>query len=235
MHGQAAQSLHARLTQIFTKLRDTSHRWVDLVTMVTALFGVVLYFEEGPSRREAHDTAAWQILALQQGHPGNGGRRWAMEVLTADKIDLHGVHLKDADFSSDVDPAHPDADGALLNGARLDWSVLWRSNLKGAHLRGAHLNHAALVCTQLRGADLSHADLSQADLSGANVTAADFTDANLKNARLSRACVNKDEQAPVGLPEPVLRQCPAWDDADNQECKDLPSGAASLALPVASR
>ena len=209
-------------------VRDTCHRWVDVATMVTAIFGVVLYVAEGPSRREAHDTAAWQILALQQDQTGNGGRRWALEVLAADKIDLHGVSLKEADLSGGQGA------GVRLDGARLDWSKLWHSNLGGAHLRGAQLRHAALVCTVLSRADLSHADLSGADLSGAEVTAADFTGANLAGARLSEACVSKGGQNPAGLAATRWRECRAWNDAADRTChqgSQMPEGT----WPVATR
>ena len=216
------------LRRLSRDLLATCHRMVDLVTMLSAVFGVMLYFAEGPSRREAHDTSAWQILALQQDRPGNGGRRWAMEVLAADGVDLHGVHMKDADFSSDRDGR-----GAELARARLDWSALWRSNLKGAHLRLAHLSHASLACTVLREADLSQADLSSADLSGADVTAADFTGARVAGARLARACVDKGGQAPRGLSEAVTRQCPGWNDPDNWECRNPSPDAADR--PVAAR
>jgi len=98
---------------------EQCHRWIDLATMVTAVFGVWLYFHEAPSRREAHDTAAWQILALQGDQTGNGGRRWAMQALVKDQVDLHGVRLAKADFSV------WNADGTPQDGAWLEkrgWS-----------------------------------------------------------------------------------------------------------------
>jgi len=216
--------------RLLKALIELCHRWIDVVTMVTAVSGVVLYFYEAPERRAARDTAAWQILALQEDQTGNGGRRWAMETLVADRIELHGVRLVQADLSSGQG-----ANGARLVGARLDWAVLWHSNLGGAHLHGAQLHHAALVCTVLSDADLSGADLSDADLSGTEVTAANFSGANLTGARLSQACIKKGGKLPAGLSGVVSRECPGWGEEGNGPCKgDLPR-AGSAPASIAAR
>ena len=71
------------------------------------------------------------------------------------------------------------ANGADLEKARLEFSMLYKSDFSGAKLKGAEFMGSILV-----GADLSNADLSNADLGFVNLEGANLEGANLKGTIL---------------------------------------------------
>ena len=192
----------------------------DITTILALLVGVGTYIYEIPGRNEARATSAWQILALQAGHEGNGGQKWALRVLYGYGGDLHGVHVEKADLSSS--PDYPKQQFSLPK-VNLAYSDLWRSNLYWANLRGAYLQGAELSCTTLSRGDFSGADFSGAKLSGANVTAANFTDAKLVETKLNEICIDRagnPQDQPVGLGQKVSLSCPAYGQDTRDVCKD---------------
>ncbi len=201
-------------------INNVSTKAAEIFTILGVFFGVGTYMLEIPARSEARATAAWQILALQSHHEGNGGQKWAMQVLANYNHDLHAIHVKRADLTSD--PSY--AGGILdLRNVNLSWSVLWKSNLGGAQLIHANLVHADLSCTALGGADLTDADLSGARLTDANLGGAIFTHATFsKDTDTEGVCVDDPAHQPRDFPGgKITAICPIWEKDQRPDCTSL--------------
>jgi uncharacterized protein YjbI with pentapeptide repeats len=91
-----------------------------------------------------------------------------------------------------VEPNHPEAQraylqGAYLQGAYLQGAYLQGADLQRAYLQGAYLQGAYLQGADLQGADLQRAYLQGAYLQGAYLQGADLQGADLQGADLQRA------------------------------------------------
>jgi hypothetical protein len=183
-----------------------------IISTAAAVFGVGLYFHEAPSRQEARDTLAWQVLALKSDRAGNGGQKWALEVLAKDSVSLHGIRAKKADLSGDLQlpesSTEKDPTALQLSGAKLHWAIFYRSNLGRAVFAGAKLSHANFRCAAVAHADFSGSDLEGALFDMTDLTGADFTGANVSEVSFSGSCVNLNQQ-PVGLGK-TFPPCKPW-------------------------
>jgi hypothetical protein len=87
----------------FARLCDSLDKPVGVVagigTVIALVVGIDALKLQLVALNEGRLTEAWQVLATPGN--GNGGQKWAMGVLVAHGVDLHGLHLKYADLSDD--------------------------------------------------------------------------------------------------------------------------------------
>ena len=123
---------------------------------------------------------AWELINSARGSSGDGGRRYALQDLNEDKVDLSAAPLAKA-YLNEVRLPNAKMSGADLSGANL-----YRTDLRGANLLVADLSRAKLQEAKLQEANLSLADLDEADLSRANLSRA--AQANIRNLYSAKFC-----------------------------------------------
>ena len=212
----------ASRSSVWQCLLGLSQRWEPVVTIIAAVAGVGLYIWEWPAREEARNTAAWEVLASQSDRTGNGGPKWAMGVLVQNGVDMHGLHLINADLSDDLKDDGSRYNSATLHGAKLNWSMFWRSNLGGADLSDAELMHADFTCSMLSNVNFGHAHLRKANFASADVSGVNFNGADLSGADLSTACVDAPSKTKLaGWTGTIQRICGAPPVTVYQHCGSL--------------
>ena len=212
-HGKLSGALNRGLGRI------AGDGIVRLAAVLTGLLLVALFiawYAESDDRRLARQHAAWTVIHLGRGLPGDGGRGAAVADLAAMDADMRGAPLAGADLS-DLDLNRARLNRADLAGARLSGSNLYRAQFRAASLPEANLAGAELSLAMFLGADLTgaelmgakgermvmreikaagasfqkakliEADLRDADLTGADLWIADLTGATLDGANFTGA------------------------------------------------
>lgn len=141
-----------------------------------------------------------------------------------DAVELLEQYARGKRNFRDCDLVGAHLEGAVLDGAMLDWSNLEGAHLEGTSLRrtnfeGANLKSATLEGSNLEGAILNRARLEGADLmgailieskiekaylAGANLKRANLRKANLRRAVLRRACLEEAILDEADLEEATL-------------------------------
>ena len=138
-----------------------------------------------------------------------------------DAVELLEQYFRGKRNFGDCDLTGAHLEGAVLDGAMLDWSNLQGAHLDGASLRGtnfegANLKGATLADSNLEGAILNRARLEGADLSGAiliesKIEKGYLVGANLKGTNLRKAKLRRAVLRRACLEEAIL------DEADLEE------------------
>lgn len=138
------------------------------------LFAAIVYFAGASDRLKQKHYMAWQVINTAEGKGGNGGRMDALEELNHDRVSLIGV----------------EADGAYLQGLKMEKAQMRRANFAGSDLRNADFRRANLPDSDLHFANFREADLSGCNLSGAQLEDTDLTSANLSGADLTEVVLD---------------------------------------------
>lgn len=149
---------------------------LEYVGSFSILFAAIIYFLGAPDRLKQKHYQAWQVINTAAGKGGNGGRIDALQELNKDRVSLIGI----------------EADGAYLQGLKLEGAQVRRASFEGTDLRGADFQRASLQDADLhfanfRGANLRDCLLTGSRLDDADLEGADLTGANLSGAVLDRA------------------------------------------------
>jgi hypothetical protein len=113
--------------------------------------------------------------------------------------DLSGNYLGTTDFQSmhlgGLDLRRMNLEGAILDGAHFNESILCNANLRAASARGTHFDNTDLYCvdfshsnceeasfclSMMTGVQCCHAHFDRCDLTSANLRVSSFTDATLR-------------------------------------------------------
>ena len=147
------------------------------------LLGVILYFAESGDREKQKHYQAWQVINTAQGKGGSGGRKEALQELTADHVDLVGVDVSDA-FLQGVRVPGANLARASLRGSDLRAAVFERADLQYADLTSANIRNGTFAKANLRYSIFADGDLNGCDLTEADCDDTDFSRADLRNCEL---------------------------------------------------
>src|SRR6516164_5342017 len=176
------------------------------------IFAAAIYFSGAPGRVKQKHYQAWQVINMEEGKGGNGGRIDALEELNRDRISLIGINVAGA-YLRGLQLRAAQARGASFASANLRDANFQDAGLSDVDLHYANLRNANLRDCNLSGATLDNADFAGTDLSGANLAAttlnrADFRHANLDHIRnwqniksLAKANLLGVRNAPIGFVE----------------------------------
>lgn len=148
---------------------------LEYLVSLWILFVAIDYFAGASDRLKQKHYMAWQVINSAQGKGGNGGRIDALEELNQDRVSLIGV----------------DADGAYLQGLKLEKAQMRRAHFGESDLRNADFERANLADSDLHFANLREADLRDSNLSSADLEDADFTGADLSGADLTAVVLDR--------------------------------------------
>lgn len=168
-----------------------------IITVVSVLVAVTMYFYEAPDRLKQKHYRAWELINSARGSTGDGGRIDALQDLREDQVSLAAAPLSNA-FLMRIGPGG-EQKGINLKGAVLTAACLNNAFLENADLSDAHLERANLSDARLDGANFSRANLGGANLSGAQ----GFTSDQLQSA--AWVC---ETILPTSRGEPDNRNCP---------------------------
>jgi uncharacterized protein YjbI with pentapeptide repeats len=161
----ALERLHRVARQIVSNpWTKTIRTYGETLGKIAIFFGVAAWLWEIPDRAQQRHDAAWTLINIAQGKPGEGGRKRALERLNNDGISLAGIDLSRAVL--------PEID-------------LSSANLKYANFQGSDLGGAIFGCSFLhivfhhRCTDLSHVNFEGARLDKVNFRRALLIDATL--------------------------------------------------------
>lgn len=187
---------------------------LEYVGSFSILFAAIVYFAGASDRLKQKHYQAWQVINTAEGKGGNGGRIDALEELNHDRVSLIGV----------------EADGAYLQGLKLEQAQARRASFEGSDLRNADFRRANLPDADLHYANLRNADLRDCNLSGARMADADLEGANLGGADLSEAVLDRADLREVNLDRVKNWQAiKSLDKANIFEVRNPPEGFAAWA------
>jgi uncharacterized protein YjbI with pentapeptide repeats len=143
----------------------------EVLTKLAIFVAIINYLWEIPDRADLRHYQAWTLINSAHRSSGDGGRRQALEALTADEVNLAAVDLEGANLTE-----------ATLREARMPFANLTDTNLTGADFscrwRLVFSKYLApmIVCldTNLNQADLRGTTLFATNLSHAMLIGAKF-------------------------------------------------------------
>ena len=152
---------------------------VSIVTLATALTGVIGYIRAGSEREKQKHYQAWQVIIAAVGQEAEMGRKAAIEDLWSDKVNLSDLDIHKARIQKlDLSPHCSSLRSSLRSS---------RQRCLYVDLNNANLRTVDLSKSKLQGVNLSEANLQDADLSIAELQGASFANANLQRAKFVQA------------------------------------------------